>query len=58
MIALIVGTLFFLGVNALFWGAYMLFERFYDRRLDRQIAMSRHPSTRRAYPTSNVRVIA
>lgn len=57
MTALIVGTLFFLSINAIAWGVFYLIEHAYDIRDSRSVARYRHPSNRRQYPTSNVRVI-
>jgi len=56
--ALVVGVAFFLGINALAWGAFYIMERLYDRYLDRQLSKYRHPSHARTYPTSNVKVVA
>lgn len=58
MTALLVGTAFLLGINAVAWGVFYLLERWYGRYLDRQLARQRHPSVRRVYPTSNVKVVA
>lgn len=58
MTALLVGAGFFLGINLAAWGAFYLLERWYDRYLERQLSRTRHPSVRRTYPTSNVKVVA
>ena len=58
MTALVVGVLFFLGINLIAWGSFYVVEQMYDRYLDRKLARLRHPSAQRMYPISNVKVLS